>query len=210
MPKGLTQRRERTRARLLEAALDVFAERGFHGASIENICERAGFTRGAFYSNFSGKDELFFALFDASGQQLIAQLRTALDRCRDSPDPLSTFISMIDDQGPEQRRWYLISTEFTLYAIREPNAAAVLAAHDAQLRREAAGVISELMFITNRELIIDTELVTRLATALREGAAAQIYVEPDAAEPRMLARLAFPAMLRTFSQPLQRPARSEA
>lgn len=76
-----------------------------------------------------------------------------------------------------------------------------------ELLRRAAGVINELMFIANRELIIDTELVTRLATALREGAAAQIYVEPDAAEPRMLARLAFPAMLRTFSQPLQRPAR---
>ncbi|WP_078278024.1 TetR/AcrR family transcriptional regulator [Mycobacteroides franklinii] len=206
MPKDWTHRRERTRARLLEAALDVFAERGFHGASIENICERAGFTRGAFYSNFSGKDELFFALFDASSDQLITQLQAALEQCRASPDPVGTFIALIDDKGPDQRRWYLISTEFTLYAIREPKAAAVLAEHDARLRREAAGVINELMSIADRELIIDTELVARLATALREGAAAQVYVEPDAVEARMLERLAFPAMLRAFSQPVHRPS----
>ena len=43
------RRRSATRARLLEGALDVFAERGFNGASVEDICERAGFTRGAFY-----------------------------------------------------------------------------------------------------------------------------------------------------------------
>ncbi|ETZ89940.1 bacterial regulatory s, tetR family protein [Mycobacteroides abscessus MAB_030201_1075] len=186
----------------MQAALDVFADRGFHGASIENICEKAGFTRGAFYSNFAGKDELFFTLFDASSEQLLTQLRAALDECRKSPDPLSTFIRAIDDKGPTQRRWYLISMEFTLYAIREPSAAVVLAEHDARLRREAAGIINELMSIAHRELIIDTELIARLATALREGVAAQFYVEPELAETRMLERLAFPAMLRAFSQPV--------
>ncbi|WP_078327334.1 TetR/AcrR family transcriptional regulator [Mycobacteroides salmoniphilum] len=202
MPTGSTRRREYTRARLMEAALDVFADRGFHGASIENICETAGFTRGAFYSNFAGKDELFFTLFDASSDQLIAALRAALDECRKSPDPISTFISTIDDRGPAQRRWYLISMEFTLYAIREPGAAVVLAEHDARLRREAAAIINELMTIAHRELIIDAELITRLVVALREGVAAQFYVEPELAETQMLERLAFPAMVRAFSHPV--------
>lgn len=75
MPKGLTKRRPRTRARLLEAALAVFAERGFHGTSIEDICQQAGFTRGAFYSNFASKDELFLALFDAHTEQVLDRLR---------------------------------------------------------------------------------------------------------------------------------------
>lgn len=202
MPTASTRRREHTRTRLMEAALDVFADRGFHGASIENICETAGFTRGAFYSNFAGKDELFFTLFDASSDQLIAALRAALDECRKSPDPISTFISTIDDRGPAQRRWYLISMEFTLYAIREPSAAVVLAEHDARLRHEAAAIINELMTIAHRELIIDAELITRLVVALREGVAAQFYVEPELAETRMLERLAFPAMVRAFSHPV--------
>lgn len=205
MPKHCTSRRERTQTRLLEAALDVFAERGFHGASIENICERAGFTRGAFYSNFSSKDELFFALFDARGKELIDLLRTALDQSRDSSDPIGAFVSIIDQKGPVQRQWYLVSTEFTLYAIREPAAAAALAEHDRVLRHESVSVINELVSTANRELTIDAELITRLATALREGAAAQVYVEPDAIDARMLERLALPAMLRMFSKPCVPP-----
>lgn len=46
----------------MDAALDVFAEEGLEGASVESICERAGFTRGAFYSNFESKNELFLAV----------------------------------------------------------------------------------------------------------------------------------------------------
>ncbi|WP_114560151.1 TetR/AcrR family transcriptional regulator [Desertihabitans aurantiacus] len=57
-----TARRERTRLRLLDAAVQVFAERGVNGASVEEICERAGFTRGAFYSNFTSKEDLCLAV----------------------------------------------------------------------------------------------------------------------------------------------------
>ena len=57
----VTARRAATRDRLVEAALGVFAEKGVLGASVEEICEAAGFTRGAFYSNFASKDELCVA-----------------------------------------------------------------------------------------------------------------------------------------------------
>lgn len=57
-----SRRREQTRARLLAAAHAVFGEVGMDAASVETICERAGFTRGAFYSNFDSKEELFLAL----------------------------------------------------------------------------------------------------------------------------------------------------
>ncbi len=57
----LTARRAHTRDKLMDAALDVFAEKGVLGATVEEICERAGFTRGAFYSNFESKDDLCVA-----------------------------------------------------------------------------------------------------------------------------------------------------
>ena len=56
------ERRAQTRAALLDAAARVFAERGFGGASVEAIAAEAGYTRGAFYSNFASKEELFVAL----------------------------------------------------------------------------------------------------------------------------------------------------
>jgi AcrR family transcriptional regulator len=58
-------RKQRTRADLVAAAREVFLRRGFHGASLEEICEQAGYTKGAVYSNFAGKDELFLAVLDA-------------------------------------------------------------------------------------------------------------------------------------------------
>ena len=57
------RRRELTREALLASAREVFAHRGFHAASLEEIAEAAGFTRGAVYSNFENKEELFFAAF---------------------------------------------------------------------------------------------------------------------------------------------------
>src|SRR5690606_3739844 len=59
----VTRRRVRTRTNLLAAAFTVFAAKGFGRVSIEEICEAAGYSRGAFYSNFASLDELFFALY---------------------------------------------------------------------------------------------------------------------------------------------------
>src|SRR5438105_9912188 len=58
------RRRELTRSTLIDAAADVFARRGFHAASLEEIAETAGFTRGAIYKNFDNKEELFFAVIE--------------------------------------------------------------------------------------------------------------------------------------------------
>ena len=60
----ISTRRQRTRAALQEAALTVFARRGVAGASIEEICEEGGFTRGAFYSNYGTKDDLILEIID--------------------------------------------------------------------------------------------------------------------------------------------------
>jgi AcrR family transcriptional regulator len=60
------EKKAETRARLLEAAESVFARRGFHAASVEEVAEEAGFSTGAVYSNFGGKEDLFLALWDSA------------------------------------------------------------------------------------------------------------------------------------------------
>lgn len=77
------EQRAETRQRLLEAATEVFAARGFEGASIDEISERAGFSRGAFYSNFSGKPELLVALCE---QRLRAFTTERIPAIRASPE----------------------------------------------------------------------------------------------------------------------------
>jgi AcrR family transcriptional regulator len=75
-PKRLTRKEKQaeTRARLLDAAEQVFLRRGLQGASVEEIAAEAGFTRGAFYSNFKSKDELFVELLHARVYDRYAEL----------------------------------------------------------------------------------------------------------------------------------------
>ena len=72
------RRRELTRTTLIDAAADVFAKRGFHSASLEEIAETAGFTRGAIYKNFDNKEELFFDVIERRIDTQLMRSREAL------------------------------------------------------------------------------------------------------------------------------------
>src|SRR5438270_14084196 len=72
------RRRELTRTTLIDAAADVFAKRGFHFASLDEIAETAGFTRGAIYKNFENKEELFFAVIERRIDSQLMLFRVAL------------------------------------------------------------------------------------------------------------------------------------
>ena len=73
------RRRQQTRDHLLAAAAHVFAERGFHGASLDAVAAAAGFSKGAVYSNFKNKEDLFLALLESSYLRELASLRATLD-----------------------------------------------------------------------------------------------------------------------------------
>src|SRR5689334_16807299 len=72
------QSRAHTRERVLTAARTVFASRGFHGASVEEIASEAGFSTGALYSNFDGKEDLFLALAEREIEEHARELEEAV------------------------------------------------------------------------------------------------------------------------------------
>ncbi len=73
------RRRAATRERLLDAARTLLVHEGLQGVSVERLCEEAGYTRGAFYSNFDSKDELVVALIEREHQRVLATLKEAAD-----------------------------------------------------------------------------------------------------------------------------------
>ncbi len=73
------ERKEMTRELLLDAAIDVFAAKGYHGASLDDVAEAAGFTKGAVYSNFTRKSDLFRALLEREAERTASALREAVD-----------------------------------------------------------------------------------------------------------------------------------
>ncbi|APE16423.1 TetR/AcrR family transcriptional regulator [Mycolicibacterium pallens] len=118
MPRlSRAEQREETRRRLIESAAKVFCRLGFEAAPIDVIAEEAGFSRGAFYSNFESKDELFLALLSGHLDAEVETLSRALDRIR-TADELAPAIERRYRVLGEDSSWCLLTTEFQLYAMR--------------------------------------------------------------------------------------------
>src|SRR5881392_398168 len=97
------ERRAETRQALIDAAARVFVERGFVGASVEAIAEEAGYTRGAFYSNFATKEELFAELLQQRVYSVYAQM---VERGADQPaTPRETGEELAALQANPDGRW---------------------------------------------------------------------------------------------------------
>ncbi|NHB84875.1 helix-turn-helix transcriptional regulator [Tessaracoccus sp. HDW20] len=120
-----TARRRATRERLVEAALDLFGRFGIDATSVEQLCEAAGYTRGAFYSNFETKDDVCEAVARRMAEECIDACRASLNSSVGRID-LGPVLSQLFEAaafGPERRRTMI---EMQLRASREPELAARL------------------------------------------------------------------------------------
>jgi AcrR family transcriptional regulator len=135
------EQREETRRRLIAAAAGVFSRFGFEAAPIDVIAEEAGFSRGAFYSNFASKDELFLVLFREHLDAEIDTLSRALDRIG-SADDLAPAIEHRYRVLGEDSSWCLMATEFQLYAMRGGKMAEDFAAIYESYRQRLGEVIA--------------------------------------------------------------------
>lgn len=138
--KTRAEGRKETQTRLLAAAWEVFAERGFGATSVEDIAARAGFTRGAFYSNFADKEEIFLTLMDdrlarrVSGVTEVMQESSAL--------ALFSDLRAWDAGIHEEPMWLPLMAEFRAYALRSESARKRLAERERSLRRLYAKAIA--------------------------------------------------------------------
>jgi AcrR family transcriptional regulator len=146
-------RRERTRERLLDAAFAVFADAGVQATSIEAVCEAAGFTRGAFYSNFATKEELFHALFERKAREHLQALE-AMTSTVDADsvatpegfrDTVRRVLSSFELDEPAHRHWCLMNAEFELLAMRHPDVAPEYVAIQQRLRDEVGAVLDRIL-----------------------------------------------------------------
>lgn len=122
-----SSRRQATRQRLMDAAVELFAERGVLGSSVEEICERAGFTRGAFYSNFDSKDELCLAVMQHKCDERMSGMAAAIavlpeDRAEVGElDPMiRTAVDVFMQTMPQSATDLVAMMELRLHAMRTP------------------------------------------------------------------------------------------
>ncbi|MFF0591335.1 TetR/AcrR family transcriptional regulator [Streptomyces sp. NPDC003781] len=181
----VTGRRVRTRANLLEAAFTVFAAKGFGRVSIEQVCEAAGYSRGAFYSNFDSLHELFFALYRQRADLIADQVSAAL--ASDGPDlDVPAAVERVTEVLLLDRDWLLVKTDFLVHAARDPQVARALLEHRARLRRAIADRLARARGHTALPAVLgDAEAAAHAVVAAYDGVTTQLLLDRDVAGARV-------------------------
>lgn len=164
------RRRVHTRARLLAAAGELFLTTGFAGTSIEDVCAAAGYTRGAFYSNFGSKEDLLLALFDAQATRRMAELEELAAACEalEPGERARRLVEALVRVEPAETGWVLLFLEFRLVAARSEALAGQVAEHDRAVTRALADVLERAL----PELVpagADAGQAAAVVLAAREG-----------------------------------------
>jgi AcrR family transcriptional regulator len=134
--------REETRTRLLDAAATVFIDRGIGAASIEEVTDTAGFSRGAFYSNFADKDELVLGLLDRMSRESVAEIEQLMVEHQDPDDYVRATQAMLRTPGRRDGHHHpVLATELMLYALRNPKAQPLLKARLDRTQQAITAVI---------------------------------------------------------------------
>jgi AcrR family transcriptional regulator len=199
LPEGGRQRRVKrgeVRRRLLEAAYRVFAERGYEGAGLERVAEVAGFSKGAVYSNFANKDELFYELIAARIDERAEAVRSAsagraADAGPDDPETAARLAGReLREMGEADPGWQMLFIEFWLRCARSE----LLRARLAEKRRGMRIKIAELVeaqasssgFSIGRGESLD---LATTVLALSNGLGIEGLIDPEAVRPALFGEI---------------------
>ena len=193
------ERSEQTRAELVEAARKVFLERGFHGASLDDISLEAGYTTGAVYSRFGGKDGLFLAVLDDHIDRRLERYLGAVAAAPDFESACRELGRTAVAAGRREPGWTPLLMEFWMHAARrEELRAAVLERNERQLAvvAERIEAIAARDGITPRRPVAE---ILRAVTALARGLGMERQLADDAAREEIYTEYAW-AMTRAFAE----------
>jgi AcrR family transcriptional regulator len=171
---------EETRRRLLDAAGRVFLRRGFAGTSLDLIVREAGLTKGAVYSRFRSKADLFLALLEARIEQRIAEMHAVAAAEHGSVGLAGALSRHWDDRMPADLDWFRVAIEFRLHAARIPALNRRYAALHGRLRQALAAVIEREAHDDGQTLPIPADEVARAAMALLTGTVLERCADGDA------------------------------
>ncbi len=168
----------RTRRRLIDAAAEVFGDKGFRASSLTDVAERAGYTIGAVYSNFASKDELFHALMRERLQMAEAGLQAMFpggpEDAGSRGAPVAELIQreldrMAAAEDAVPPRWWRLLYEYRTYAASDPVAWAALADAERRCREIIARSIDRFAAVTGTVLPLPSIELAELTMALTDG-----------------------------------------
>src|SRR5919201_5323274 len=171
------EKQEQTRERLLEAAARVFARRGYQQASVDEIAAEAGFTTGAVYSNFSGKEELFLALADKKVEDRVADIRAVGEAGERAGVEAANQFRELLERDPD---WPLLFYEFWSFGVRNAEIREEFSKRRDAVRDALAETLERVAGQLGFELRFPAPVLASAISATLNGLAFEAAADPDA------------------------------
>ena len=175
------EKQRQTRSCLLRSAAKVFARRGLEGASIDEVAADAGFTKGAFYANFSSKQDCFLAMLDERFAERLSQLEALTaaedhleDQARSAAADFTHYLSA-------DRDWERLFFEFAAYAARDEAFRVELVKRYRTLREGMAAVFERRLSELGVRSPVPVEQLVLMTFSLGNGFALERLLEPELA-----------------------------
>ena len=137
------ERRKQTRQELVSAAEACFVSRGFHASSVDEVAERAGYTKGAVYSNFASKEDLFFAVYERRVEQVLTEVVPDLRQLGPERAFDELAAGALHRRDPDDG-WRAVFFEFWAHVVRHPELRERFAAIHARFLEPLAGAVRAL------------------------------------------------------------------
>ncbi|MFJ9614020.1 TetR/AcrR family transcriptional regulator [Streptomyces noursei] len=197
--------RQQTRGRLLAAAAELFTERGVNGTSVEQIAERAGYTRGAFYGNFEDKNALVAELLHNRTHHEVEEVRALAEGAPSLTDALDRLRAWNRDRAEHLPQWLALRMELVLHALRNDELRPLLAERELLARDAHATGLEQAFAARGIQAPADPAFLALIVHALEDGLLIQRLLTPDGI-PGDVVVDAFDLLLRSWTALAQQPA----
>jgi AcrR family transcriptional regulator len=200
------QQQQVTHERLLAAGRSAFLARGFLAVTVEEIAAEAGYTRGAVYKHFGGKEGLWLAIVGARAESVLAGLETALGQVSSREDLLAT-LNPATERDDEAARWAVVSAESLAAIAGQPQHAAAFSAIQRHLDQTVTALLERHCHRLGLQPAIPVTHLVMAWGALGGGLALLRALDPDT--PVAATAASVLAALLPASSPTRSPSRSE-
>jgi AcrR family transcriptional regulator len=175
------EKQQRTRKSLLKAAAKLFCQRGLEGASIDEVAQAAGYTKGAFYANFKSKEELFLVMLDERYAEELERLDRTLAGEQDPQEEAhSAAVDFIHFVGNDE--WPKLYFQFVAHAARNEEFRQELATRHSAMRARLADILERWKSGTGHKPALPIEQISAMMSFMADGFLVDRIVEPDLSE----------------------------
>ena len=169
------ERQAHTRTQLVDAAERLFTAHGFHATSLDAVAAEAGFTKGAVYSNFASKEDLFFAVYERRVDARVAEVERIIEEAPTPRDGIERIIPGTRHRPETDDRWMAVFFEFWAHVLRHPELRERFAAQ----HRRIIDVLAAAMVESGEKMPDDPHKLATARYAMQLGLQLERLTQPD-------------------------------